>query len=63
MEVAEAIGLTADGLHFVVEAFGDSVYTWHHVEDGKTMQLGPTGIHKDVKHTGAAVIRNGGVDT
>ena len=38
-------------------------YVWHHVEDGKTMQLVPIDIHDDVKHTGgAAVIRNGGFD-
>jgi hypothetical protein len=33
-------------------------YTWHHVEDGETMQLVPTDLHDAVKHTGgAAVIR------
>lgn len=38
-------------------------YTWHHVEDGKTMQLVPEDIHWEVMHTGgAAVIRNGGFD-
>jgi RHS repeat-associated protein len=38
-------------------------YTWHHVEDGKTMQLVPTSVHQPVGHTGgAAVIRNGGTD-
>jgi len=38
-------------------------YTWHHVEDGETMQLVPSGIHRKVRHTGgAAVIRNGGLD-
>ena len=33
-------------------------YTWHHVEDGKTMQLVPTDIHKATGHTGgvAAVL-------
>jgi hypothetical protein len=36
-------------------------YTWHHVEDGKTMQLVPRDIHQATAHTGgAAVIRNGG---
>ena len=38
-------------------------YTWHHVEDGKTMQLVPQEIHQAARHTGgAAVIRNGGFD-
>ncbi|MGA3170140.1 MAG: HNH endonuclease [Chthoniobacteraceae bacterium] len=38
-------------------------YVWHHLEDGKTMQLVPREIHKSVGHTGgAAVIRNGGFD-
>jgi hypothetical protein len=38
-------------------------YTWHHVEDGVTMQLVPRGIHSSVGHTGgAAIIRNGGID-
>lgn len=48
--------------------FGDSTrapkgFTWHHVEDGRTMQLVPADIHKATGHTGgAAVIRNGGFD-
>jgi hypothetical protein len=38
-------------------------YTWHHVEDGKTMQLVPLELHRQVPHTGGvAVIRNGGFD-
>lgn len=37
-------------------------YVWHHVEDGKTMQLVPKRIHK-IRHTGgSAVIRNRGFD-
>lgn len=33
-------------------------YTWHHVEDGRTMLLVPRDIHKAVRHTGdVAVIR------
>jgi len=27
-------------------------YTWHHVEDGKTMELVPTHLHRAVAHTG-----------
>jgi hypothetical protein len=27
-------------------------YTWHHLEDGKTMELVPTDLHKAVQHTG-----------
>jgi hypothetical protein len=27
-------------------------FTWHHVEDGKTMQLVPTDIHSTFQHTG-----------
>ena len=27
-------------------------YTWHHVEDGKTMQLVETDVHKKFQHTG-----------
>jgi hypothetical protein len=27
-------------------------YTWHHVEDGKTMELVPTRLHEAVAHTG-----------
>jgi hypothetical protein len=38
-------------------------YVWHHVEDGKTLQLIPKTIHNKTRHTGgAAVIRNGGFD-
>jgi hypothetical protein len=28
-------------------------YTWHHLEDGKTMELVPTDLHNAAKHTGA----------
>ena len=31
-------------------------YTWHHVEDGQTMQLVPTDIHSEFPHTGGASI-------
>lgn len=35
--------------------------TWHHVEDGKTMQLVPEDLHDQVKHTGgAALLKNKG---
>ncbi|WP_370221743.1 HNH endonuclease [Cytobacillus sp.] len=35
-------------------------YTWHHVEDGKTMMLVPSDIHGEVRHTGgASLIRKG----
>ena len=37
-------------------------YTWHHVEDGKIMQLVPEEIHKATRHTGgAAVIKSRGM--
>ena len=36
-------------------------YTWHHHENGKTMQLISRKIHDEVKHTGGqAVFKNGG---
>jgi hypothetical protein len=31
-------------------------YVWHHVEDGKTMQLIPKKIHRDTGHTGGAIL-------
>jgi hypothetical protein len=35
-------------------------YTWHHVEDGKTMMLVPRDLHRAVKHTGgASLIKKG----
>ena len=35
-------------------------YTWHHVEDGKTMMLVPSDIHSAVRHTGgASLIKKG----
>ena len=35
-------------------------YTWHHVEDGISMQLVPKDLHKAVKHTGgASLLRKG----
>jgi hypothetical protein len=37
-------------------------WTWHHVEDGKTMELIPSDLHNAVRHTGgAATIRHGQV--
>ncbi|MCC8399132.1 MAG: HNH endonuclease [Rickettsia endosymbiont of Platyusa sonomae] len=30
--------------------------TWHHVEDGKTMQLVPEELHIKVRHTGGAAL-------
>ena len=35
-------------------------YTWHHLEDGKTLILIPTELHDPYRHTGgAALIREG----
>lgn len=36
-------------------------YTWHHVEDGKTMMLVPSDIHGAVRHTGGASLINKGL--
>ncbi|PLR86520.1 hypothetical protein CVD25_03360 [Bacillus canaveralius] len=36
-------------------------YTWHHVEDGKTMMLVPSEIHGAVRHTGGASLINKGL--
>jgi hypothetical protein len=37
-------------------------WTWHHVEDGRTLELVPTDLHAAVRHTGgAATIRHGQV--
>lgn len=33
-------------------------YTWHHHQDGTTMQLVPTDLHDAVRHTGWAAILN-----
>lgn len=36
-------------------------YVWHHVQDGRTMQLIPQNIHNAFQHTGgASIIRGGG---
>jgi len=34
-------------------------YVWHHVEDGKTLQLIPTDIHNAARHTGGSAIIRG----
>ena len=31
-------------------------YTWHHHQDGKTMQLVPTDLHQAVRHTGGMAV-------
>lgn len=35
-------------------------YTWHHHQDGKTMQLIKTSVHKDFFHTGGMSATKGG---
>lgn len=32
------------------------LYTWHHVEDGKSMMLVPTDLHDSVRHTGGVAV-------
>jgi len=34
--------------------------TWHHHQDGKTMQLVPTDIHRGTGHTGGVALGGGG---
>jgi hypothetical protein len=36
-------------------------YVWHHVEDGKTMQLVPQYINNNTPHTGGAALLREGV--
>lgn len=36
-------------------------YTWHHVEDGVTMELVPTDLHQAVRHTGGASLIKKGI--
>ena len=36
-------------------------YTWHHVEDGRTMILVPTDLHQAVRHTGGAALTKKGL--
>ena len=36
-------------------------YTWHHLEDGKTMILVPTDLHESYKHTGGASFLRAGL--
>lgn len=31
-------------------------FTWHHHQDGKTMQLVPTELHRNVRHTGGCAV-------
>jgi hypothetical protein len=35
-------------------------YTWHHHQDGHTMQLVPTEVHDAVRHAGGVAIKKGG---
>lgn len=41
--------------HLDWDRFTDG-YTWHHVEDGRTMQLVPRDLHTAVKHTGGVAV-------
>ncbi len=47
----EAAANAAAGLSKTPEGF-----TWHHHQDGKTMQLVPTGIHQQTGHTGGVAL-------
>ena len=59
---AVTLDLTGDSSKDIAKAnklfFGTSIgpqgYTWHHLEDGRTLILVPTSIHENVKHTGGA---------
>jgi hypothetical protein len=33
-----------------------NTHTWHHVEDGKTMQLIPWDLHDGVRHSGGVAV-------
>ena len=45
---------------YLFKASAPTGYTWHHVEDGKTMLLVPSDLHGAVRHTGgASLIRKG----
>lgn len=58
--VTEVKGLLKDGLMFFNYKSTPKEYTWHHVEDGTTMMLVSTDLHKTVRHTGgASLIRKG----
>ena len=35
-------------------------YTWHHVEDGRTMELVPSDLHGQVRHTGGVAALQSG---
>ena len=37
-------------------------YTWHHLEDGKTLILVPTELHEAYKHTGGASLLRAGLN-
>lgn len=37
-------------------------YTWHHLEDGKTLILVPTELHEAYKHTGGAALLRAGLN-
>lgn len=38
-------------------------YTWHHHEDGVTMELVPTDLHNAIRHTGGAAVIRGKTST
>ncbi len=39
------------------------LYTWHHHQDGRTMQLVPFDLHKAVRHAGGVSIMKGRTDS
>ena len=65
MEVAGLTGNRRLDARLANEALGVSRtpegFVWHHVEDGRTMQLVPDGIHRMTGHSGGAELLKRGL--
>ena len=59
-EIAGLNGNYANDFYLANKAAGydktPAGFTWHHHEDGKTMSLVPTDLHREVRHSGGAAI-------
>lgn len=53
----------ANEVYWGKRTYKDSSYTWHHLEDGKTLILIPSDLHDAYRHTGGAKLIREGLNT
>ena len=67
IEISDLTGIDNDDIamaNIIHHGIRDNIkgYTWHHLEDGKTLILIPTELHEAYKHTGGAALLRAGMN-